>query len=803
MASKLRVNQLEDLAGTNTVNVSDLFTDSGSKEISTSTGTQTVSEALDSRVIYVDTVAELQALDASGLVDGQLAEVTSSGLFRWASSGQEWVPAPSPIVYANQYDSLEDAIATGRSVYVPDDGTEYEVPLGTNTSEVRGPGVISSGGNSFIADRPYGTWATGVGRYSQELSVGFPNYIFDDAHRAPQGLAFIDSGGPKLFLKQRSGGDSYTEQEVNRIVEYDFLDNGNSVTHNSFSDNIHTSGHQGLSAVEVGGQVYLYSAFPVEPGTSGYTNTGKGFSKIAWNGSSTDDSDVELFQLFGYKGSGHKYERYAGATPSVSPDGKWIALVVSDTVTDSGLAVLVYDLPAIEAMPDTLDAEPSYKFKLPPITEVDAHQYQDVACDGKYIYTYNGFVNPLYKHQVRKFDFNGNHIATVFHDGIRGYYGYDDMWSGTNPLECPRSMEPEGIAIAGDKLLLLSTNNWREFGDIVTYDGLNFACLSDGSGNPPSYSSTDWVRTNKPSNSGEWDSGTNYVTGNRTLYSKAVVSLEQSKGGSDEFPLDSGITLETSSAHLVTGNARVDVSYPEHQRFSINSFSQNTESHRNAMSVGGSQIRLHDPRYGSDNSKYVSMYSVFEPNTEQLQLRAGVNISDGAGLTLYGNGDDAGGLVKLYTGGKTSLKINDYGTRAVRPGGDNEQNLGTGGNRWKDIFASSGTVSTSDEREKQQVKSLNDAEKSVAASLKALVKRYKWNHAVEKKGKDARLHVGWIAQDVIESFSKEGLDAHDYGMLCYDEWDDEYDDDGSLINPAGNRYGLRHDQVLAFILSEL
>lgn len=35
---------------------------------------------------------------------------------------------------------------------------------------------------------------------------------------------------------------------------------------------------------------------------------------------------------------------------------------------------------------------------------------------------------------------------------------------------------------------------------------------------------------------------------------------------------------------------------------------------------------------------------------------------------------------------------------------------------------------------------------------------------------NARLHTGVIAQRVIEAFAARGLDASDYGLLCYDEW---------------------------------
>jgi len=49
--------------------------DVGVSQVTTSTGTQSVEESLDRRVIYADTIADLKALDTSSLVDGQQVQV--------------------------------------------------------------------------------------------------------------------------------------------------------------------------------------------------------------------------------------------------------------------------------------------------------------------------------------------------------------------------------------------------------------------------------------------------------------------------------------------------------------------------------------------------------------------------------------------------------------------------------------------------------------------------------------------------------------------------------------------------------
>jgi hypothetical protein len=100
-----------------------------------------------------------------------------------------------------------------------------------------------------------------------------------------------------------------------------------------------------------------------------------------------------------------------------------------------------------------------------------------------------------------------------------------------------------------------------------------------------------------------------------------------------------------------------------------------------------------------------------------------------------------------------------------------------------------------------------------------LIKAFKFNDAVQAKGDAARIHVGVVAQEVIAAFEAQGLDANRYAIVCYDEWDarvEEFvpevvDENGLVISPgryspaipAGNRYGVRYEELLAFIISAL
>jgi ribosomal protein L9 len=169
--------------------------------------------------------------------------------------------------------------------------------------------------------------------------------------------------------------------------------------------------------------------------------------------------------------------------------------------------------------------------------------------------------------------------------------------------------------------------------------------------------------------------------------------------------------------------------------------------------------------------------------------------------------------------GTTDRRFDFYGR--VRPGSNNDANmpLGDAAKRWPEVFAANGVINTSDEREKQDIAELSEAEKQVASSLKGLIKKFRFIEAVERKGDAARIHVGVIAQEVVAAFEAQGLDAMRYGIVCYDEWEEipevkvaeldaELKETGRMIvvqqyQPAGNLYGIRYEQLLAFIIAAL
>jgi hypothetical protein len=178
---------------------------------------------------------------------------------------------------------------------------------------------------------------------------------------------------------------------------------------------------------------------------------------------------------------------------------------------------------------------------------------------------------------------------------------------------------------------------------------------------------------------------------------------------------------------------------------------------------------------------------------------------------------------------------------------DNVLDLGASGARWDDIYATNGTIQTSDRNEKQDIDVMSEAETRVAAACKGLIRKFRWIDAVAEKGDDARIHFGIIAQDLQDAFAAEGLDAGRYAMFISSTWweadrvvpaveavegaEATYDDEGNQLTeaveavvavaehtvtdhyetleeaPEGaterTRLGVRYPELLAFIIAAL
>ena len=213
--------------------------------------------------------------------------------------------------------------------------------------------------------------------------------------------------------------------------------------------------------------------------------------------------------------------------------------------------------------------------------------------------------------------------------------------------------------------------------------------------------------------------------------------------------------------------------------------------------------------YGSNTVRGMSNVSTYSapPSSNYAGLMTGSINGNSPFIAASRQGNGTATNLNFVTDNSIRLQLLNNGS-SFWPYIDNSTSLGYTTNRWSVVYAGTGTINTSDKREKQQIRTLSESEKAVAVRLKGLIKAFKFNDAVEKKSEGARIHFGVIAQEVKTAFECEGLIAENYAILCYDEWDtleEIKDNEGNVIQPyrkAGNRYGVRYDELFAFIISQ-
>lgn len=303
------------------------------------------------------------------------------------------------------------------------------------------------------------------------------------------------------------------------------------------------------------------------------------------------------------------------------------------------------------------------------------------------------------------------------------------------------------------------------------------------------------------------DDGTVEVSGDLSITDKIIHTGDTNTA--IRFPAADTVTIETGGSEVV----RVDSS----QRVQVGKTT-------NVIGTAGHNI-------ASDG---------FVSHTRDGNYAMGLNrlSSDGDMLQFFKDGSVAGkiGTVSgaLYIG---SLTGNDsflaFNSDAIIPSTsaganrDDVIDLGNSSSRFDDIFATNGTIQTSDQNEKQDASSLTSAEITAAKAISKLFKTFKWKSKVASKGDAARTHAGVVAQEVQSAMTDAGLDATKYAFFCSDTWWEaqtdvpaiEADEDNGVKAqdaytrtdtyktadeaPEGaterTRLGIRYPELLAFI----
>ena len=277
---------------------------------------------------------------------------------------------------------------------------------------------------------------------------------------------------------------------------------------------------------------------------------------------------------------------------------------------------------------------------------------------------------------------------------------------------------------------------------------------------------------------------------NTPAYSNATTSAAGLMSAADKAKLDGieGIAVDTSNCVKLTGTQTIA---------GIKTFSPDLVYFDAEMAARFKATSSEDL---STRSLYSSTFSIRSYSNLLTTIRYGKATNNKAYLSIYcyglGTASSTGG------NGQLGLEIHPDSTEyAVQPSRDNEANLGIASRRWKQVFAGTASISTSDARTKQAIAAIPDA--VLDAWEEVNWQQFQFNDAVAEKGDNARLHTGLVAQRILEVFQQHGLDATRYGLLCHDTWSDqeeERDASGNVTieaRPAGDLYSLRYTEALA------
>ena len=175
-----------------------------------------------------------------------------------------------------------------------------------------------------------------------------------------------------------------------------------------------------------------------------------------------------------------------------------------------------------------------------------------------------------------------------------------------------------------------------------------------------------------------------------------------------------------------------------------------------------------------------------------LSIRGGTAYQKGAQISMYGKDytDYApyAGYCRIWVSNGTSIK---------------EMNMTPDGT-W--TWNGTAVQIISDQRLKQQISNIDD--KLLDAWKDVEPVQFKYNDAVDQKGDKARLHTGYVVQQIDEACKSHDVDISEYGLYCHEEYPERTEEvtieneDGTtsketkVIEPAKEHYSLRYTETL-------
>lgn len=157
---------------------------------------------------------------------------------------------------------------------------------------------------------------------------------------------------------------------------------------------------------------------------------------------------------------------------------------------------------------------------------------------------------------------------------------------------------------------------------------------------------------------------------------------------------------------------------------------------------------------------------------------------DGNDITIRSRND-----IRFMTANETVMLQDGDGSATYsaffKPNSNAKCTLGTNANRWYAVYASNGTIQTSDIREKENVVSLNETHSSLFDKLRPV--QYNFING------NGRTCYGLIAQEVISAMNELGIGEHDLDLVHHELGENESED----------TFGMVYSNLIALLIYEV
>ena len=179
-----------------------------------------------------------------------------------------------------------------------------------------------------------------------------------------------------------------------------------------------------------------------------------------------------------------------------------------------------------------------------------------------------------------------------------------------------------------------------------------------------------------------------------------------------------------------------------------------------------------------------------DTTSSYVYIYSGTDWYNGAGIALNGGTfSNEPGVIDL----QACIGIDNRKKMQIRPNGT-----------W--TWDGQAVQLVSDQRFKQQINAIDD--KLLDAWQDVDLVQFKYNDSVNEKGDNARLHTGYVVQQIDKACANHGVDISAYGLYCHEEYPEETEEveveqkDGTttketkVIRESSEHYSLRYTETL-------